>query len=142
MTRVRASAVIDAPLETVWSAIEDIETHTDWMADAVAIRFLTEARSGVGAAFECDTRIGPVRTTDRLEVTEWAPPRIMGIRHVGTVTGVGRFTLYDLPGGRTRFEWDEELTIPWWMAPPVTGLVLRWVWRRNLRRLAAGVSRK
>ena len=141
MTRVRASAVIDAPPETVWSAIEDIGTHVDWMADAVAIRFLTEARSGVGTAFECDTKIGPVRTTDRLEVTEWDPPRVMGIRHVGLVTGAGRFTLHQAPGGRTRFEWDEKLAIPWWMAPPLAGLVLHWVWRGNLRRLATQVSR-
>ena len=140
MTRVRAGAVIDAPPEQVWASIEDIATHVNWMADAVAIRFTTEARSGVGAAFECDTKVGPFRLTDRMEVTEWEPPWLMGIRHGGLVTGRGRFTLDELPGSRTRFAWDEELAIPWWVAPPLAGLVLRRVWRRNLRRLAARVS--
>jgi hypothetical protein len=93
----------------------------------------------VGAAFDCDTRIGPFRLTDRMEVTEWRPRRSMGIRHVGLVTGSGRFTLRRRRRGRTRFSWEERLRFPWWMGGPVGGVVggqvLRLVWKRNLRNL-------
>lgn len=146
MGRIRVSTTIDAPPGRVWDDVKDIESHVEWMHDAVAIRFTSGRRSGVGTAFDCDTRVGPLRLTDRMEVTEWRPRRAMGIRHVGLVTGTGRFTLRRRRGGRTRFRWEEKLVFPWWMGGPVGGVVggqvLRLIWKRNLanlkRRVEAG----
>jgi hypothetical protein len=124
--------------EQVWRAIEDIESQTRWMEDAVAIRFTSPQRSGVGATFECDTRVGPLRMVDRMEVTEWERPRVLGILHKGIVTGRGRFLLEPVAAG-TRFTWDEELDFPWWMGGAAGGAaaapVLRRVWTRNLHTL-------
>jgi hypothetical protein len=68
----------------------------------------------------------------------------MGIRHVGLVTGSGRFTLRRARGGRTRFTWEEKLRFPWWMGGPLGGAlgarVLRRIWRRNLRNLKRQVE--
>ena len=50
-----------------------------------------------------------------MEVTEWREGRVIGIRHVGLVTGTGRFTLARRRHGRTRFTWEERLTFPRWM---------------------------
>ena len=139
MAKIRVSTVLDAPPDVVWADVEDIATHHEWMADAVAIRFLGEQRRGVGTRFECDTKVGPFRLTDVMEVTEWAPGRAMGVTHVGLVTGTGRFTLRRLRGGRTRFQWKERLRFPWWLGGPVGALaakpVLTWVWRRSMRDL-------
>ena len=111
------------------------------MEDAVAITFTTASHEGPGTAFDCATRIGPLRLTDRMVVTEWQEGTVMGIRHVGLVTGTGRFTLDPLPGGATRFSWEEQLVFPWWMGGRIGALlggpVLRLVWRRNLRNLRA-----
>lgn len=140
------STVIDAPPRAVWAAIKDIASHVEWMEDAVAIRFTSSRRAGVGATFDCETRVGPLRTTDRMEVTEWRPGRAMGIRHVGVVTGEGRFSMRRRlrRGGGTRFTWEERLSFPWWMGGPlgaiVGGQVLRLVWRRNLRNLKRRVE--
>lgn len=140
-TRIAVSTVIGASRRAVWSAIEDIATHPAWMEDAVAIRFTSRRHRGVGTTFDCDTRVGPVGLTDQMEVTEWRPRRAMGIRHVGIVTGTGRFTLRSTLRGRTRFTWDEQLTFPWWMGGRIGGLiagrVLRSMWRRNLSNLKA-----
>lgn len=140
--RIEISTEIPATPETVWAAIEDLGTHTEWMADAERITFVTDQRAGVGTEFDCLTVVGPLRTTDRMTVTEWEPGAVMGIRHEGAVTGTGRFTLEAAPRG-TRFCWSEELTFPWWMGGRVGELagkpVLRWVWRRNLHRLRAHV---
>ena len=144
MARIRTHIDIDAPTPVVWRAIEHVESHVEWMNDAVAIRLTGRKRHGVGTTFECDTRVGPFRLTDLMEVTEWDERRRMGIRHVGLVTGTGRFTLDGRRHGRTRFTWEERLTFPLWMGAwpgSVAGaVVLRRVWRRNLHNLKARVE--
>lgn len=141
---VSVSTLIDAPPSEVWNDLRDIASHTAWMEDAVAIRFTSERHQGVGTTFEADTKIGPFRLSDPMEITHWEEgqgeePRSMGIRHGGVVAGTGRFTLEPVAGGRTRFTWDEELSFPWWMGgltgSLVAGQVLRLVWRRNLANL-------
>jgi hypothetical protein len=143
MTHIEVTTTINAQPTDVWAAIADIATHVRWMDDAVAIRFISETRSGVGAAFDCDTRLGPFRLTDRMVVTEWAPPRVLGIRHAGVVTGSGRFVLTATHGG-TSFAWEEDLTFPVWMGGGVGGAAaapaLRRVWRRNLANLKSLVE--
>ena len=142
--RVRVGITIDAPPETVWQAVEPIERHVEWMADAESIRFTSTRTRGTGTTFDCMTKVGPIRLTDRMTVTEWDPGRAMGIEHHGLVTGRGRFTLRRRPRGRTRFTWDERLEFPLWMGGPVGALaakpVLRAIWRRNLRRLKTNVE--
>ena len=130
------STVIQAPPRRVWAAVRDIASHVAWMEDAVAIRYTSPRREGVGTTFDCDTRVGPFRLTDRMEITEWYEGRAIGIRHVGLVQGTGRFTVRRSRRGRTRFTWDERLRFPWWMggAPGSVAAapILRHVWRRNL----------
>ncbi|MFA5884093.1 MAG: SRPBCC family protein [Acidimicrobiia bacterium] len=142
--RIDLCTEIPATPEAVWAAIEDLGTHTEWMADAERITFVTDQRAGVGTQFDCLTVIGPLRTTDRMTVTEWEPGAVMGIEHEGAVTGTGRFTLAPAPRG-TQLCWSEELTFPWWMGGPVGEIagkpVLAWVWRRNLSRLREHVVR-
>jgi hypothetical protein len=146
MAGIRVSTVIDATPAEVWDVVCHVEHHTDWMHDAVAIRFTSRSTSGVGTTFDCDTRVGPFRLTDRMEITSWVPRKAMGVRHVGMVTGTGRFTLKKLSGGRTRFTWKERLSFPWWMGGPfgavVGGEVLRLIWARNLTGLKRIVERR
>lgn len=142
--RIRVGITIDASPAQVWDAIEPLERHTEWMADAESIRFLTSRTRGVGTEMECVTRVGPLHTTDLLTVTEWEPRRALAIEHRGAVTGSGRFTLARRRRGRTRFTWTERLRFPWWMGGVVgerlAKPVLRRIWRRNLIRLAASVE--
>lgn len=139
MTGIRVATVIDADPAQVWGVVEDVGSHVDWMEDAVAIRFTSQNRQGVGTAFDCETKVGPIRLTDKMEITEWIPQRSMGVRHVGMVTGTGRFTIEASPAGHTTFSWAEHLTFPWWLGGPVGAVVggaaLKLVWRRNLRNL-------
>jgi len=144
VTRIRVRRVIDRPPAAVWDRLADIADHVTWMADATSIRFTTDRRQGVGTAFECETRVGPLRTLDRMEVTEWTPGEAIGVHHPGVVTGTGRFTLRgSLDGRRTELAWDEDLRLPWYLggavAATVARPVLRRVWAGNLRRLAAHV---
>lgn len=135
------SIEFDATPARVWEIVEPIERHIDWMHDAVAIRFVTEQTRGTGTEFLCDTKVGPIKLVDRMEITEWVAGEVMGVRHTGLVTGVGRFTIEPIDlGRRTRFTWAEDLTFPWWMGGPIGAWVggkvaLGPIWRRNLRNL-------
>lgn len=139
MARIRVSIVINASPRAVWRAIEDIESHVRWMEDAEAIRITSRSSRGVGTTFECDTRAGPFTTIDHMEIVEWKPRKAMGVRHLGAVSGEGRFTLRALGRSRTRFTWREQLTFPWWLGGGVGGVfgseLLRVIWKRNLRNL-------
>ena len=146
MGRISVSIDLDATPARVWEIVEPVERHVDWMADAVAITFQTEQTRGVGTRFLCDTKVGPIRLTDAMEITQWVPGEAMGVRHVGIVTGTGVFTLSPLDGGtRTRFTWEEELRFPWWLGGRLGELVggqvvMKAIWRRNLVKLKALVD--
>lgn len=146
MARIRVRTTLDAPPEQVWADLANLGGHVDWMQDAVAIRFLGDRSSGVGTRFECDTKVGPFRMTDVMEVTRWDPGRAMGVRHTGLVTGTGTFTLRRARGGRTRFTWSERLRFPLRLGGPVGAVVakpiFRRIWRRNLRNLEARFERR
>ncbi len=145
MPGIKVSVDIEAPPGEVWEVVEDVGSHVDWMADAVAIRFTSTQTQGVGTTFECDTKVGPIKLMDLMEITEWKPRKAMGVRHVGLVTGEGRFTLKKLRRGRTRFTWKERLDFPWWLGGPLGELVggqvvLRRIWKKNLLGLKAIVE--
>lgn len=139
MAHVSMSVTIGAAPAVVWKHVSDLASHPQWMHDAVAIRFVSEARSGPGVVMDCDTKVGPVKLTDRLVVTEWVEGRAISIRHAGAVTGTGRFALAAADHGCTLFSWAEDLRFPWWMGGPAGATaarpVLAWTWRRNLSTL-------
>ena len=140
MARLRVSVVLDAPRSRVWDDLSDISTHVEWMHDAVALRFTSPSTHGVGTTFDCDTRVGPFRLTDRMEITRWVPRRAMGVRHTGIVTGDGVIRLRRRRRGRTKLVWSERLTFPWWLGGPIGAWfavpVLWLVWRGSMRTLA------
>ena len=151
MAGIRVAVEIDATPAQVWEIVEPVDRHVDWMHDAVAIRFTSDQTRGVGTEFLCDTKVGPIKLVDRMEITEWVPREVMGVRHIGLVTGNGRFTLEPIdpsrhgpsgqgPARRTRFVWEETLVFPWWLGGPIGAfiggkLVLQAIWKRNLRGL-------
>ena len=98
--KIHVGVHIAASPADVWDAIQDVESHTEWMRDAVAIRFLGHQRQGAGTRFVCDTKIGPFSLSDVMEITEWSPGQRMGVRHSGLVSGEGAFTLVKVEGGK------------------------------------------
>ncbi len=141
MAEVTVITEIERPLPDVWAYLRDISSHVEWMADATEIRFITEQTEGTGTAFECDTKVGPIRLTDVMTITSWEDEKEMGVRHEGIVTGTGEFQLTPLPDDRTRFSWREDLSFPIWLGGPVGEVVakpiLTAIWKRNLKRLKA-----
>ena len=139
MARISISTIIGRPPAEVWEELRHIDRHVDWMADAAEIRFTSDQREGLGTRFECDTKVGPLRTTDVMLITAWEPEAAMGVRHEGMVTGEGRFTLSPIGADRTEVRWQEELRYPLWLGgrlgERVSRPLLRAIWRGNLKRL-------
>ena len=135
------STVLDAPPDVVWDDLADVAQPRRVDGGRAGDPVPVGADDGVGTRFECDTKIGPLTLTDVMEITEWKPGKAMGVRHTGLITGTGRFTLRRARHGRTHFQWKEQLTYPTCLGGRFGAFVskpaLRWVWRRNLRRLAA-----
>lgn len=142
---ITVCTTIGAAPDAVWAAIERVESHVDWMQDAVRITLTTANDRGVGAEFECLTRVGPLSLEDRFVVTRWEPGAVMGIEHRGAVTGTGEFRLCPSGDGHTWFCWEERLRFPWWLGGAVGehvgAPVLRRMWRRNLVRLGETIER-
>jgi hypothetical protein len=129
------------PPEAIWDLITDWEHQDDWMLEASDFVVVSEAREGVGVEAEATIRIGGIQTRDRVRVSEWEPPRRLGIEHLGWVTGRGAIELTPVAGERTHVWWREELY------PPLGQLgrigitafkpLMGRVFRRDLRILAA-----
>lgn len=143
MPGVTVSVDIPAPPSEVWADVADIASHREWMTDAESITFLDGPTSGVGTRAEVATRFGPFRTKDVMRFTEWEKDRRMAVHHEGLFTGEGAFTLEPIERG-TRFTWSETIRFPWFFGGPfgawVAQPVFKWVWQRNLRRLAERFS--
>lgn len=131
------------PRDRVWRELEAVERHVEWMADAESAEFSGARTRGVGTILVVATRVGPFRTRDVIEFTEWDPPRLMGVAHRGLFTGTGSFRL-DAHDGGTRMVWSESIRFPWYLGGPIGAMiarpVLRAIWRGNLRRFRQGLT--
>ena len=136
---ISVETIIEASLEEVWESVEDIQSHVNWMDDAVSIHFIGSRQQGVGTIFDCETKIGPFKLTDRMEITDWVERETIGVSHKGLVSGNGRFTLLQLSPRRTTFTWEESLVFPFWMGGPfrnpIGKKILEFVWKQNLKNL-------
>lgn len=140
MIDIKINNRIHAPLPVVWEAVADVQTHTEWMADAESITLTSDHSVGIGTTFDCATRFGPFHTVDRMEITEWVDGSVIGVTHQGLVSGRGRFTLQEAGPSETLFSWEESLKFPWWIGGRLLSIgarpILKAIWRGNLRRLS------
>lgn len=108
---------IDAPIETVWREIIDWEGQSEWM---LATRVYDDQNSpiGIGHRLRAFTGLFSKRSKligvmDEMVVSAWQPPNLARVEHVGRVIkGYGTFTLSELGGHRTKFDWFEEINAP------------------------------
>lgn len=143
MSHIKVSQMVTQPVDVVWQAIADLASHVKWMKDAVSLEFLTDRASGVGTTMEVATRVGPLRTIDVIEVTDWMEGSHIDVKHKGLITGRGRLAVMSAED-RTIVTWTEDLRFPWWTGGPVAAWVAKPVlaslWKGNLRRLEASLS--
>jgi hypothetical protein len=140
MTSVRLEVMIAAPAAAGWDVLFDWSRQGEWML-GTRVKVTGGDGASVGSTVSAWTGAGPLGFTDTMTVTLWDPPRRCEVLHTGSVVrGTGAFEVQELPGGRSRFIWSEDLDLPlgalgragWPVARPafIAGV------RRSLDRLA------
>ncbi|MGI8575330.1 MAG: SRPBCC family protein [Egibacteraceae bacterium] len=112
MARIEAATHIEAPPARVWQVLIDWEGQARWMQDAEQVEVISERREGVGVVIRAKTDLFGLTIDDDMEVTEWEPERVLGVRHLGRIIqGVGAFELVPTSYG-VHFTWWEEVDPP------------------------------
>jgi hypothetical protein len=114
----RFTAVVDvaAPAARTWAALVDWPAHGRWVP-LTRVRVLTREAGGVGARFVGRTGIGPLGFDDPMEITHWEPPvlgrpgRCRVVKQGRVVLGAAWFEVSELPGGRSRVAWTEDVDL-------------------------------
>ncbi len=142
-TSVEISRALPVPAAHAFRYLADLEDHSSWMADAAQVSIVSATRRGVGVELTALTRVGPLRTTDHMVVTEWCEGSHITVRHVGRIAGWGRLSVEPEGPDRCRVRWREALTFPGGPLGELIGRlaqpILAIVWRRNLARLEAHI---
>ncbi len=139
MTHIHIERALGIPISAAWLELADIAHHVDWMADALTIEFETSQRRGPGTCFTCQTKVGPFRSRDRMEIISWVEGASIGVRHRGLITGEGLLALR--PGASDdacSVSWTEELHFRVFVGGALTAYVaepvLTKLWHQNLSR--------
>ena len=113
---------INAPVETVWAAITDMETWPSWWRYVERVETLDRGEdSGLGSLRRITwTSRLTYRLSFEIRTTRLDRPVFLEGTAVGELNGVGRW--YLTPDGRTtrvRYEWDVSTTKRWmnWFYP-------------------------
>jgi len=72
MTRITVNRIILAPIESVFSAVADIENLPGTNPDIVKIEFLTDQKSGHGTRFRETRLMNNKESVTDLEITEYS----------------------------------------------------------------------
>jgi|SRR5947209_635491 len=98
-----ASAEIDAPLEEVWTVVEDVLSAPDWQGGLVAVTALERDDQGRPTLVESENDIKVRRVKTQVRFSYDGPTRLSWEQVKGDLKSVeGSWTLEDLGGGRTR----------------------------------------
>ncbi len=98
-----ASSEIDAPLEEVWSVVEDVLSAPDWQGGLDAMTALEHDADGRPVLVETQNDIKVRRVKARVRFCYEGPTRLGWTQERGDLKSVdGSWELEDLGGGRTR----------------------------------------
>jgi len=138
MATIQISTLINVSPEILWEELRHINRHVNWMNDAVSITFTSPTTEGVGTQFSCLTKVGPLKTTDIMTITQWQENKTMGVEHVGLVKGTGTFHIEPHGEGST-ITWKESLSFPLFFLGSLGALaatpLLTYIWKKNLTNL-------
>jgi carbon monoxide dehydrogenase subunit G len=107
---------LQAPIEQVWAALNDLEHLPAWYSGVQQARELTPGDAqGIGrrVQYVIKGRL-PLRLAFEATTTRSVPPRDQELQAQGELTGTGRWSLEQQGEVTTaRYRWDVRTTRPW-----------------------------
>ena len=148
LSNLELTIKIDKPIEQVWKSLVDWKGQSKWMLQTKVWSEIDQdrtVRNGKGVLIFAFTGIFPklypklrIGILDTMEITNWKPPYVCEVRHIGRVLrGTGKFELKKVRGG-TIFYWQEEVIAPCFILLFAKPALLIGVWL-SLRRFARQV---
>jgi ribosome-associated toxin RatA of RatAB toxin-antitoxin module len=105
-----ASSEIDAPLEQVWTVVEDVLSAPDWQGGLDAMAVLERDEKGRPALVETENDVKVKRVKARVRFRYEGPVRLAWTQEQGDMKSVeGSWELEDLGAGRTRATFSLEI---------------------------------
>jgi carbon monoxide dehydrogenase subunit G len=136
---------LQAPIEQVWAALNDLEHLPTWYRGVQEARELAPGDAqGVGrrVRYVIKGRL-PLRLAFEATTTRSAPPRDQELEADGELAGTGRWSL-DQHGQVTtvRYHWDVRTTRPWMnLLAPLARPVFTWNSRGVIVQAGQGLAR-
>ena len=136
---------LQAPIQQVWAALNDLEHLPTWYSGVQEARELTPGDAqGVGrrVRYVIKGRL-PLRLAFEATTTRSLPPRDQELRAEGELAGTGRWSL-DQHGDITtaRYTWDVRTTRPWMnLLAPLARPMFTWNSRGVMLQAGEGLAR-
>jgi hypothetical protein len=136
---------IEAPIDAVWRAINEIEVWPQWWRSVKQVTKLEDGdESGVGARWRFVYRSHlPYNLEFEISVSRVEPPRLSEGRSYGELVGVGLWQLSeDGPVTTVRYDWNVETTKAWMnLLAPLLRPVFSWNHNVSMRECSEGMAR-
>jgi carbon monoxide dehydrogenase subunit G len=136
---------LQAPIEQVWAALNDLEHLPTWYTGMQEARELTPGDAqGVGrrVRYVIKGRL-PLQLAFEATTTRSVPPRDQELRAQGELTGTGRWSLEQQGEVTTvRYTWDVRTTRPWMnLLAPLARPIFAWNSRGVMLQAGQGLAR-
>jgi uncharacterized protein YndB with AHSA1/START domain len=136
---------LQAPIEQVWAALNDLEHLPTWYRGVQQARELTPGDAqGVGrrVRYVIKGRL-PLRLAFEATTTRSVPPRDQELRAEGELAGTGRWSLEQQGEVTTaRYTWDVRTTRPWMnLLAPLARPIFTWNSKGVMLHAGEGLAR-
>lgn len=133
------SRMFNCTPQAVFDVLTDGWTYATWVVGAARIRAVDEDFPAVGSKIHHSVGAWPFLISDRTEIEECEPPRLLQLRVAAWPAGAGRVRIVcDEEGDQTRVTmFEESISGPAKLIPqPVESIALRLRNEETLKRLA------
>jgi uncharacterized protein YndB with AHSA1/START domain len=121
--------ILDAPLESVWQAIHEIEAWPAWWRGVERVDKLEHGNGdGIGALYRQEWRsVIPYPVRFETRITRLERPHLIEAEADGELAGTGRWRFFDGRETAIVYEWNVRTTRPWMnLLAPIARPVFRW----------------
>lgn len=135
---------VDAPIDRVFSAIEDSARWPEWWRGMRSAELLEDGdENGVGRLWRYVWRSRlPYDLKFDTRVTRLERPLLLEGQAEGDLTGIGRWRLFEGRGTAVIYEWNVRTSRPWMnVLAPLARPVFAWNHHAAMRRGAEGLAR-